>query len=308
MSDGEFISRGCALGLAAQYVTGFMRYAAPTTVDEALELLRSDPDSRVFAGATDLIPQIRAGRPEPSVLVDLKRIERLVAVSHNNGIWTVGAATPTSALTANAEFSSMFPGLSEASGLIGSDQIQNRSSWGGNLCNASPAADSVPALIVNDARAVIAGASGERTANVADVVTGPGQTLLSDGEFVIEFLLDDPPANSGDAYLRLIPRTEMDIAVVGAAVQLTMDGDNVASAKVVLGAVAPTFVRVADAEAALVGSTLDADALAAVVAAASAACNPIDDKRGTIQYRRQVAGVLAKRAAVIAAQRAKGAS
>ena len=309
-----------------------MRYAAPTTVDEALELLRSDPDSRVFAGATDLIPQIRAGRPEPSVLVDLKRIQRLVAVSHDNGTWTVGAATPTSALTANAEFSSMFPGLSEASGLIGSDQIQNRSSWGGNLCNASPAADSVPALIVNDARVVIAGASGERTAffrffrwmcprtvviagvsgertaSVADVVTGPGQTSLADGEFVIEFLLDDPPANSGDAYLRLIPRTEMDIAVVGAAVQLTMDGDSVASAKVALGAVAPTFVRVADAEAALVGSSLDDGTLGAVAAAASAACNPIDDKRGTIQYRRQVAGVLAKRAAVVAAQRAKGAS
>lgn len=296
------------MGLVAQYVTDFMRYAAPTTTDEAVELLQSDPDARVFAGATDLIPQIKAGRPEPSLLVDLKRIERLVAVSHNNGTWTVGAATPTSALTANPEFSAAFPGLSEASGLIGSDQIQNRSSWGGNLCNASPAADSVPALVVNDARAVIAGASGERTADVADIVTGPGETSLNDGEFIIEFLLDDPPAGSSDAYLRLIPRTEMDIAVVGAAVQLSMDGDSVASAKVALGAVAPTVVRVPDAEAALVGSTLDDDALAAAAAAASAACNPIDDKRGTIQYRRQVAGVLTKRAAQIAAQRAKGAN
>ncbi|MCQ3806491.1 MAG: xanthine dehydrogenase family protein subunit M [Acidimicrobiaceae bacterium] len=290
-----------------------MRYAAPTTVDEALELVQSEPDSRVFAGATDLIPQIRAGRPEPALLIDLKRIERLVAVSHNNGTWTVGAATPTSALTANTEFSSMFPGLSEASGLIGSDQIQNRSSWGGNLCNASPAADSVPALIVNDATAVIASNSGERTASVAEVVTGPGQTSLSDGEFIIEFQLDDPPANSGDAYLRLIPRTEMDIAVVGAAVQLTMDGDTVASARVALGAVAPTIVRVPDAEAALVGSrlnngTLDDGTLAAVAAAASADASPIDDKRGTVQYRRQVAGVLAKRAAQTAAQRAQGAS
>lgn len=282
-----------------------MRYAAPTTTDEALELLRSDPDSQVFAGATDLIPQIRAGRPEPSLLVDLKRIERLVAVSHNNGTWAVGAATPTSALTANAEFSSMFPGLSEASGLIGSDQIQNRSSWGGNLCNASPAADSVPALIVNDARAVIAGASGERTADVTDIVTGPGQTSLAEGEFIIEFLIDDPPAGTSDAYLRLIPRTEMDIAVVGAAVQVTLDGDTVTSAKVALGAVAPTVVRVPDAEAALVGSTFDDDALASAAAAASAACNPIDDKRGTIQYRRQVAGVLTKRAAQNAAQRAR---
>ncbi len=282
-----------------------MRYAAPTTTDEALELLRSDPDSQVFAGATDLIPQIRAGRPEPSLLVDLKRIERLVAVSHNNGTWTVGAATPTSALTANSAFSSTFPGLSEASGLIGSDQIQNRSSWGGNLCNASPAADSVPALIVNGARAVIAGASGARTADVADIVTGPGQTSLAEGEFIVEFLIDDLPAGTSDAYLRLIPRTEMDIAVVGAAVQLTLDGDSVTAAKVALGAVAPTVVRVPDAEAALVGSTLDDDTLAAAAAAASAACNPIDDKRGTIQYRRQVAGVLTKRAAQTAAQRAR---
>ena len=290
-----------------------MRYAAPTTVDEAIELLQSDPYSQVFAGATDLIPQIRSGRPEPSVLVDLKRIERLVGVDHSEGAWTVGAATPTSTLTADAEFSAAFPGLSEASGLIGSDQIQNRSSWGGNLCNASPAADSVPALIVNDATAVIAGHSGERTADVADIVTGPGQTSLSDGELIVEFLLDDPPTGSSDAYLRLIPRTEMDIAVVGAAAQLTIDGDTVASARIALGAVAPTFVRVADAEAALIGSrvdngTLDDGTLAAVAAAASAACNPIDDKRGTIQYRRQVAGVLAKRAAQTAAQRAGGTS
>lgn len=293
------------MGLVAQYVTDFMRYAAPTTTDEAVELLQSDPDARVFAGATDLIPQIRAGRPEPSLLVDLKRIERLVAVSHDNGTWTVGAATPTSALTANAEFSSAFPGLSEASGLIGSDQIQNRSSWGGNLCNASPAADSVPALVVNDARAVIAGASGERTADVADVVTGPGETSLADGEFIIEFLLDDPPAGTSDAYLRLIPRTEMDIAVVGAAVRLRLDGDTVASAKVALGAVAPTVVRVSDAEAALVGSTLDDDSLAAAGAAASAACNPIDDKRGTIEYRIKTAGVMARRAAGTALDRAR---
>lgn len=271
-------------------------------------MLRSDPDSRVFAGATDLIPQIRSGRPEPSLLVDLKRIERLVSVDHANGRWTIGAAAPTAALTADAQFSSAFPGLSEASGLIGSDQIQNRSSWGGNLCNASPAADSVPALVVNEATAVVASAAGERQVSVADVVTGPGRTSLNEGEFIVEFVLNDPPANSSDAYLRLIPRTEMDIAVVGAAVQLTIDGDVVASARVALGAVAPTVVRVPAAEAAIVGSALDSGALDAVADAASAACNPIDDKRGTVQYRRQVAGVLARRAAQTAAQRAEGAN
>ena len=290
-----------------------MRYAAPTTVDEARELLAGDPDARVFAGATDLIPQIRGGRPEPSVLVDLKHIARLIGVADANGSWTVGAATPASALTRHEGFTRAFPGLSEASGLIGSDQIQNRSSWGGNLCNASPAADTVPALVVNGARAVVAGADGERTVDVADVTTGPGQTSLGHGEFIIEFELDAPPAATGDAYLRLIPRTEMDIAVVGAAVRLTLDGDTCTDARVALGAVAPTVVRVPDAEAALVGASVadgvfSDDTLAAVAAAASAACNPIDDKRGTVEYRRQVAGVLAKRAAGIAARRAGGAS
>ena len=282
-----------------------MKYAAPTTVDEARSLLADNPGSRVFAGATDLIPQMRSGQSEPSVMVDLKRIDQLMTVSHDGGHWTIGAATPTSDLTRNAAFSGMFPGISEGAGLIGSDQIQNRSSLGGNLCNGSPAADSVPALIAAEARAVIASGDGSRTIAVADVVTGPGQTSLADGEFIVEFEIDDVPANSGDAYLRMIPRTEMDIAVVGAAVRHTMDGDTVSDARVVLAAVAPTAVRVPDAEAALVGSTLDDNTLAAVSAAAAAACNPIDDKRGTIEYRTQVAGVLAKRAAVIAANRAQ---
>ena len=282
-----------------------MKYAAPTTVDEARSLLADNPGSRVFAGATDLIPQMRSGRPEPSVMVDLKRIDQLMAVRHDGGHWTIGAATPTADLTRNADFAGMFPGISEGAGLIGSDQIQNRSSLGGNLCNGSPAADSVPALIAAEARVVVASGDGSRTVAVADVVTGPGQTSLADGEFIVEFEIDDAPANTGDAYLRMIPRTEMDIAVVGAAVRLTMDGDTVSDARVVLAAVAPTAVRVPDAEAALVGSTLDDDTLAAVSAAASAACNPIDDKRGTIEYRTQVAGVLAKRAALIAADRAQ---
>jgi CO/xanthine dehydrogenase FAD-binding subunit len=285
-----------------------MNYAAPTTVEEAAHLLASNPGAQVFAGATDLIPQMRSGRPEPALLVDLKKIDRLVALNGNGGNWTVGAALATSSLTHDKGFSSAFPGLSEASGLIGSDQIQNRSSWGGNLCNGSPAADSVPALIANDARAVIAGAAGTRTVPVSEVVTGPGQTSLADGEFVVEFEVDAPAANTSDAYLRLIPRTEMDIAVVGAAVRLTMDGDTCSAASVVLGAVAPTAVRVPAAEAALVGSTLDDATMAAVAVACSAACNPIDDKRGTIEYRRQVSGVLAKRAAKIAASRVGGAN
>ncbi len=284
-----------------------MNYLAPTTVEEAAQMLADDPSAKVFAGATDVIPQIRSGRPEPSTMIDLKRIDRLTALGNGGSTWTIGAAVPTARLTEDDAFSSAFPGLSEAAGLIGSDQIQNRCSLGGNLCNASPAADSVPAMIVNGTRAVVAGNGGTRTVNVADVVTGPGQTSLADDEFIVEFEVDVPPANTADAYLRMIPRTEMDIAVVGAGARITLDGDgNCAEAVIALGAVAPTAVRVPAAEAALAGQPINDDTLAAVAQACSDACNPIDDKRGTIAYRKQVAGVLAKRAVKAAAERAAG--
>ena len=287
-----------------------MKYVAPTTVEEARSLLAQDPDSRVFAGATDLIPQMRSGRSAPAVMVDLKRIDRLVAIDNDEQKWTIGAAAPTSSITDNSELSAMFPGLSEAAGLIGSDQIQNRSSLGGNLCNASPAADSVPAMIVNDVQAVVASSEGTRTVPVSEVTTGPGQTSLAPGEFVIEFTVDKVASGTSDAYLRMIPRTEMDIAVVGAAVRLTVTDNKISDARVALGAVAPTAVSVPDAAEALNGTELDgdtipSDVLDAVAAAATAACNPIDDMRGTIDYRRRVAGVLAKRAAVIALNRAR---
>ena len=218
----------------------------------------------------------------------------------------MGAATPAAWLTEDTDFSAEFPGLAEASGLIGSDQIQNRASLGGNLCNASPAADTVPALVVNDARAVIASADDARTVPVADVVTGPGSTSLTQAEIVVEFEIDRPSPRSADAYLRFIPRTEMDIAVVGAAAKITLDESGTCSAAVIaLGAVAPTVVRVPAAEAALVGGSIDDEVLEAVAVAASEACDPIDDKRGTIEYRRRVSGVLAKRAVVLAAERAR---
>ena len=282
-----------------------MRYAAPTSVTEVVALLAGDPDARVFAGATDLVPQMRAGRPEPGLAIDLKKIERLMGVSLDGGTWRIGAAAPTSDLTGNAALAADLPGLVYAAGLIGSDQIQNRASLGGNLCNASPAADSVPALVVNDARAVLAGPGGERTVPAGDVVTGPGRTCLAAGEFVVEFEIDRPPARTSDAYLRLIPRTEMDIAIVGAAARVSLDGDgNCIAAAIALAAVAPTVVTVPAATGALLGRPISDTTLSAVAAAAGEAANPIDDKRGTVTYRRQVAGVLAKRAVAEAAGRA----
>ena len=282
-----------------------MRYIAPTSVAEVVALLAEDPEARVFAGATDLVPQMRAGRPEPSIAIDLKKIARLTDVSLHGGTWRIGAAAPTSDLTGNAALAADLPGLVHAGGLIGSDQIQNRASLGGNLCNASPAADSVPALVVNGARATIAGVDGERTVEALDVPTGPGQTSLAPGEFIVCFEIDRPPARTSDAYLRLIPRTEMDIAIVGAAARISLDGDgNCVDAVVALGAVAPTVVPVPVATEALVGGPITNDVLATVAAACGEASSPIDDKRGTVAYRRQVAGVLAKRAVLEAAGRA----
>lgn len=282
-----------------------MRYAAPTSVAEAVELLASEPGAQVFAGATDLVPQMRAGRPDPTLAIDLKKIARLTDVSLSDGTWRIGAAAPTADLTGNADLVADLPGLVYAGGLIGSDQIQNRASLGGNLCNASPAADSVPSLVVNDARAVVAGPGGERTVAVVAVPTGPGRTSLAPGEFVVEFEIDRPGARTSDAYLRLIPRTEMDIAIVGAAARVSLDADgNCSDASIALGAVAPTVVLVPAAAEALVGGPITEEVLATVAAACAEAASPIDDKRGTIAYRRQVAGVLAKRAVLEAAGRA----
>ncbi len=281
-----------------------MRYLAPTSIKEAVSVLAGDGDRKVYAGATDFIPQLRMGRPEPDYAVDLKRIPRLTGLRPEGDTWIIGAATPSVRLVEEKDLVADLPGLVEAAALIGSDQIQSRASLGGNLCNASPAADSVPAMVVNDGRAVLSGPDGTRTIPVASVVTGPGSTSLRKGEFVVEFEFDRPPARTSDAYLRFIPRTEMDIAVVGAAARLSFDEEGrCVMATLALGAVAPTVVRVPAAEGALVGRPLTDEVLSRVAAEASAACNPIDDKRGTKEYRRRVAGVLAVRALKLAASR-----
>jgi len=189
--------------------------------------------------------------------------------------------------------------------LIGSTQIQGRATIGGNLCNASPAADTTCALIVNRAECVIAGADGERNVAAEHFCTAPGKTILEHGELLVAIRVPRPVARTADAYLRLIPRTEMDIAVAGAAVSVTLGADGVCTAaRVAIAAVAPTALLVPEAAQALVGSRLDDRALARAAEASSAAARPISDKRGTIDYRRTIAGVLTKRAAAIAARRA----
>lgn len=282
------------------------RYEAPQTVQEAVALLVADAGAKVLAGGTDLLVQMRTGAGAPAAFVDIKRIPEMMRIEIDSTGLRCGAAVPAAEIYENDTIRSLWPGLAEATDLIGSSQIQGRATLSGNLCNASPAADTVPALIAVAAQAVITGPNGERTLAVEDVCTGPGQTVLEQGELLTEFRVPAPAPRSSDAYLRLIPRSEMDIAVVGVGVSVTLDAKGVVSAaRVALGAVAPTVLVADEAADALVGSTLDDDALAAAAAAASAAARPINDKRGTIVYRKHVVGVLTKRAAKIAYERAQ---
>ncbi len=281
-------------------------YVEPATVGAAVAALAAARGStRLLAGGTDVLVQLRSGRVRPDLIVNLKRIPDLSGVRTEAGAFVIGAATPCAVLGEHAALARAWPGVIEAATLIGSKQVQGRASLGGNLCNGSPAADSVPALIAAGAVALIDGPGGRRECAIEAVPAGPGRTTLAPAEILVAIRLPARPARSGDAYLRLIPRTEMDIAVVGAAVNLTLDEAGVVTAaRVALGAVAPTALLVEAAGAALVGSTLDAPAIDRMQAAVRAACRPIDDKRGTIAYRTKVAGVLAGRAARIAHQRA----
>jgi carbon-monoxide dehydrogenase medium subunit len=281
------------------------RYHSPRSISEAVSLLR-DTDARVLAGGTDLIVQMRTGRARPTDVVDLKRVPEATALElDSRGLW-LGAAVCSAQIQERADVAALWPGLAEAVALIGSRQIQGRASVGGNLCNASPAADTVPALIAVGATCEIVGSSSARTLPVESFVVAPGKNALAPGELLVGLRIPRPAPRTADAYLRFIPRTEMDIAVVGAGVSVTLDGAGCCSAaRVALGAVAPTPLLVAAAADALVGSALDDAALARLAAAATAACQPIDDKRGTAEFRRKVAGVLARRAASAAAIRAR---
>ncbi|MGR3805612.1 FAD binding domain-containing protein [Marinibacterium profundimaris] len=286
-----------------------MRYHTPSTFEDAAQLAAGAQGlTRFLAGGTDVLVQMRAGSVLPDDLIDIKKIPGVSDITKtDDGGWRIGVAVPGHKLGADAALRADWPGVVEGMELVGSTQIQGRATLAGNLCNGSPAADGVPGLVAAGATVEITGPDGTRTAKVEDVPTGPFKTSLAQGEVISAILLPPRGPNGGDAYLRFIPRTEMDIAVVGCAVSLTLDGDTISDARVALGAVAPVIALAPDAAKAIVGTTLDDAALDALARAASAACKPIDDKRGTVEFRTEVAGVLAKRAAKIAYARAKGA-
>ena len=282
-------------------------YHAPETVEQAVSLLSGDSGAQPLAGGTDLVVQMRSGRSAASSIVDLKRIARLQEIRREGDGFAIGAAVPCTALKKDKALLAAWPGVVEAANLIGSVQVRNRATMAGNLCNASPAADSVPALVAAGATCIIAGPDGEREVPVQDVPTGPGKTSLKSGEFVTEIRLPAQSRRGSDAYQRSIPRTEMDIAVVGVGAHIELDDDGTCSAaRIAIGAAAPTVRLVEDAGKALVGTKLDDAAVEKMMPAVRAACDPIDDKRGTIEYRKAMAGVLARRVIEVARNRAGG--
>jgi CO/xanthine dehydrogenase FAD-binding subunit len=284
-----------------------IEFKAAKSVKEAVKFMAAAKGKgHILAGGTDLLVQMKSGLRSPGVIIDVKHIPEMTSIVEKKGGFVIGAATPAAVLGEHKKLKKAWPGVIEAANLIGSTQVQGRASMGGNLCNASPAADSVPALVAAGCLVNLQGPKGKRTIPVEKFNAGPGKTTLKPGEILVSMTLPARPKNSSDAYRRLIPRTEMDIAVVGMGVSLTMKGDTCVAARVGLGAVAPTVLRVEKAEKALVGSKLDDKALDAAAAACSAACKPIDDKRGTIKYRTKIAGVLLKRVATIARDRVKG--
>jgi len=285
-----------------------MQYVAPTTLEEAIGAFAAAGNAaRILAGGTDLLVQMRSGIVKPGLIVDIKKIAEMTEIAETaDGGFRIGAAVSGANLAEHPRFREVWPGVLEAANLIGSKQVQGRASAGGNLCNASPAADSVPAMIAAEAVVTVQGPNGRRELEVEKVPAGPGRTNLAPGEILVSFKLPPRPAGSSDAYLRMIPRTEMDIAVVGCGVSLTVKEGICTAARVGLGAVAPTALLVEAAAKALIGSKLDDAALEAAANACRAACRPIDDKRGTIAYRTKIAGVLLKRTATIATKRAEG--
>ena len=285
-------------------------YQAPSKIDEAVALLAEHGDTaKLLAGGTDIIVQLREGLREADLVIDVKKIPELMKIEwRDDGGLELGAAVPCHALYRDEKIIDGYPSLTDSAKIIGGRQIQGRASIGGNLCNSSPAADSVPSLIVEGAVCRIAGPAGERTVPVSDFCTGPGSNCLAQGELLVSLVLPPLAKSAGSRYMRFIPRNEMDIAVVGAGAWLRLDesGESVEEARLGLAAVAPTPLAVEDAAAWLQGKPATEESFSEAGDMARKAASPISDMRGPADYRVHLVGVLVKRALAGAAGRARG--
>lgn len=283
-------------------------YEAPTSVAEAVRVLsQHNGSARPLAGGTDLIDQIRVGRHRPELVVDIKKIPELNVLEMSTDGLRLGAAVPCHRIYDNPGISAAYAALADSARIIGGIQIQSRASIGGNLCNSGPAADSTPSLIALGAVCLIAGPKGRREVPVEKFCTGPGKNVLEAGEFLVELKLPARPAHSGSHYRRFIPRNEMDIAVVGVGASVVLDekGETFVSARIGLGAVGPTPYFAEEAGNLLAGQPVSEAVIEKAAQAARAIATPIDDMRGTKEFRLHVTGVLARRVIDEAVRRAR---
>jgi len=271
-------------------------YLAPKNLAEALAMMADRPEAFPLAGGTDILVQMREGQRSVKALLSLKRIPELHHQTHN-GMLALGSAVTLGQICADQQIQQQYTALSVGAGLIGSLQIRNVATVGGNLCNAAPSADTAPPLLVLDAQAVIAGSQGERTIPLTAFFLEPGCTALRPGELLKDIVVPKPANRSGSFYMRHTPRTKMDIAVAGAAAAVTLGADDVITdGRLALGAVAPVPMRAISAEALLVGQHLTEELLQEVGATAARETHPIDDLRASAEYRRHLADVLIQRA------------
>lgn len=284
-------------------------YVSAKSIDDLSSLLTANNgNARLLCGGTDLLAQLRENRRRAELLIDIKNIPELTVINYDkqNGL-RLGAAASCYEICHNESVLKYYPGLVDAIQLIGGVQIQYRASVGGNLCNASPAADSIPALIVHEASCLIAGSNGSREIPVEQFCVSPGKNVLQDGEFLLEVKVPAPKENFGAHYLRFIPRNEMDIAVVGAGTSVTLDDAKreILSARISLGAVAPTPLLVEEAGTFLSGREITRENILEAARIAQAAARPISDLRGTAEYRKHLSAVLTRRALEKAIERAR---
>ncbi len=278
--------------------------AVPGSVDECLQILaKRGPDTKVVAGGTDLLPQLKNGVLKPGWVVDLSAVAELRTISDApDGGLRIGASVTARELELDARVRSRFPALAESAAMVGSVQVRNLATLGGNLCNAAPSADMAPPLLALDAEAVIAGPSGQRRVSMASFFLGVRRTVLAPGELLLEIVVPAPGAHSGGNYLRHTPRRELDIAVVGVASQVTLTGGKCTTARIALAAVAPVPLRATDAEQALVGQALTPQQIERAAERAAGAARPIDDHRGSIEFRTHLVRVLTRRTLTTALQ------
>jgi|TARA_B110000240_G_scaffold196258_1_gene247979 CO/xanthine dehydrogenase FAD-binding subunit len=271
-------------------------YAAPSTVKEAVEILTKHGDkARPMAGGTDLLVQIRGGKFDLDMVVDIKKIPELTEVTSNNEGIVIGSAVPCYQLYDDDDISKNYPGLIDAATLIGGIQIQSRSGFGGNLCNATPSADGIGPLIVHSAVANIQGESGSRSVPVEEFCTGPGRNALAKGEMLVSISVPNKGKGFGSAYERFIPRNEMDIAVAAVASSILVEGGKISEARIALASVGPTPIFAKKASSFLIGKQANEASFKEAAAIARSECSPIEDMRGTIEQRQHLVEVIALR-------------